>query len=54
VRTVCRGKHVAAMSACRLVWSRIWAVLSDYFIEVGCHPNLEVGTHMARSTQATS
>ena len=23
----------------RLVWSRIWAVLSEYFIAVGCHPN---------------
>jgi hypothetical protein len=29
---------------CRLVWSRIWAVLADFFVEVGCHPNLQVGT----------
>ena len=27
---------------CRLVWSRIWAVLADFFVEVGCHPNLQV------------
>jgi hypothetical protein len=27
----------------RLVWSRIWAVLSEYFISVGCHSNLAVG-----------
>ena len=26
----------------RLVWSRIWAVLADFFVEVGCHPNLQV------------
>lgn len=27
---------------CRLVWNRIWAVLSDFFIQVGCHKNLQV------------
>ena len=27
---------------CRLVWNRIWAVLSDFFIDVGCHRNLQV------------
>jgi hypothetical protein len=32
------------MTRIRLVWSRIWAVLSDYFIQVGCHPNLQVST----------
>lgn len=26
----------------RLVWNRIWAVLSDFFVEVGCHRNLQV------------
>jgi len=25
----------------RLVWNRIWAVLSDFFVEVGCHRNLQ-------------
>ncbi len=29
----------------RLVWSRIWAVLSDFFVEVGCHPNLQVAMY---------
>ena len=28
--------------SCRLVWNRIWAVLSDFFIQVGCHKNLQV------------
>ena len=30
------------MTGCRLVWNRIWAVLSDFFIQVGCHKNLQV------------
>jgi len=30
------------MTRIRLVWNRIWAVLSDYFITVGCHQNLSV------------
>eukprot|EP00873_Tetraselmis_striata_P021183 jgi/Tetstr1/441447/TSEL_029692.t1 len=30
------------MNRIRLVWNRIWAVLSDYFITVGCHQNLSV------------
>lgn len=29
-------------TGCRLVWNRIWAVLSDFFIQVGCHKNLQV------------
>ena len=29
----------------RLVWSRIWSILSDYFISVGCHPNLSVAMY---------
>lgn len=30
------------MGRIRLVWSRIWSVLSEYFIAVGCHPNLSL------------
>ena len=33
----------------RLVWSRIWAVLSDYFIAVGCHSNLSVAMYAVDS-----
>lgn len=33
----------------RLVWSRIWAVLADFFIEVGCHPNLSVAMYAVDS-----
>jgi Sec7-like guanine-nucleotide exchange factor len=33
----------------RLVWSRIWAVLSEYFIAVGCHPNLAVAMYAVDS-----
>ena len=33
----------------RLVWSRIWAVLSDYFISVGCHANLSVAMYAVDS-----
>lgn len=33
------------MLASRLVWSRIWAVLSDFFVEVGCHANLQVAMY---------
>jgi Sec7-like guanine-nucleotide exchange factor len=34
---------------CRLVWSRIWAVLSQYFIAVGCQPNLAVAMYAVDS-----
>lgn len=30
------------MNRIRLVWTRIWNVLADYFVAVGCHPNLQV------------
>lgn len=30
------------MDRIRLVWARIWAVLSEFFAEVGCHPSLPV------------
>lgn len=30
------------MQRIRIVWSRIWAVLADYFVAVGCHTNLNV------------
>jgi len=33
------------MTRIRLVWSRIWAVLSDFFVAVGCHPNLAVAMY---------
>jgi len=31
------------------VWSRIWAVLADFFIEVGCHANLSVAMYAVDS-----
>ena len=34
---------------CRLVWNRIWAVLSDFFVEVGCHKNLQVAMYAVDS-----
>lgn len=36
-------------TCCRLVWSRIWAVLSEYFIAVGCHANLAVAMYAVDS-----
>jgi len=33
------------LHTCRLVWSRIWAVLSDFFVTVGCHSNLAVAMY---------
>eukprot|EP00897_Mesotaenium_endlicherianum_P001745 jgi/Mesen1/1599/ME000134S00728 len=33
------------MSRIRLVWSRIWAVLADYFVTVGCMGNLSVAMY---------
>ena len=37
------------MSRIRLVWSKIWAVLSDFFIEVGCHENLGIAMYAVDS-----
>ncbi|KAK9829453.1 hypothetical protein WJX72_005963 [[Myrmecia] bisecta] len=37
------------MNRIRLVWGRIWAVLSDFFVEVGCHRNLQVAIHAVDS-----
>ena len=33
----------------RLVWGRIWNVLSDYFIGVSCHSNLSVAMYAVDS-----
>ena len=30
------------MGRIRLVWNRIWVIISEYFIKAGCHPNLQV------------
>lgn len=38
---------------CRLVWNRIWAVLSDFFVEVGCHRNLQARPGQVRAPPAT-
>ena len=33
------------MDRVRIVWSRIWSLLADYFIFVGCHQNLNVAMY---------
>ena len=38
-----------ALPPCRLVWTRIWSVLADFFIEVGCHANLAVAMYAVDS-----
>jgi hypothetical protein len=38
-----------SLCSCRLVWSRIWAVLSQYFSAVGCHSNLAVAMYAVDS-----
>jgi brefeldin A-inhibited guanine nucleotide-exchange protein len=37
------------MTRIRLVWSRIWAELSDYFVIVGCAENLSVAMYAVDS-----
>lgn len=34
---------------CRLVWNRIWAVLSDFFVNVCCHQNLNIAIYAVDS-----
>uniref|UniRef100_A0A7S3ZII8 SEC7 domain-containing protein n=1 Tax=Lotharella globosa TaxID=91324 RepID=A0A7S3ZII8_9EUKA len=33
------------MNRIRLVWTRIWSILSAYFAKAGCHPNLQVSLY---------
>jgi len=33
------------MNRIRLVWTRIWNILSAYFAKAGCHPNLQVSLY---------
>ncbi|CAD7702431.1 unnamed protein product [Ostreobium quekettii] len=42
------------MGRIRLVWSRIWSVLSDYFIQVGCSSNLSVAMYAVDSLRQLS
>ncbi|CAG9460670.1 unnamed protein product [Pedinophyceae sp. YPF-701] len=37
------------MGRIRLVWARIWAVLSDHFSAVGCHPSMPVAMYAVDS-----
>ncbi len=37
------------MGRIRIVWGRIWAQLSDFFVSVGCHENLGVGMYAVDS-----
>eukprot|EP00462_Mataza_sp_D1_P023775 CAMPEP_0175130550 /NCGR_PEP_ID=MMETSP0087-20121206/6066_1 /TAXON_ID=136419 /ORGANISM="Unknown Unknown, Strain D1" /LENGTH=1929 /DNA_ID=CAMNT_0016412775 /DNA_START=93 /DNA_END=5878 /DNA_ORIENTATION=- len=34
------------MGRIRLVWTRIWKVLSDFFVEAGCHSNLNISMYV--------
>ena len=38
----------------RLVWSRIWGVLAEYFVSVGCHENLQVAMYAIDSLRQLS
>jgi len=38
------GRHYN-MNRIRLVWSRMWAVLADYFVTIGCMDNLSVAMY---------
>jgi brefeldin A-inhibited guanine nucleotide-exchange protein len=42
------------MGRVRLVWRRIWAVLSDYFVAVGKHSNLRVAMYAVDSLRQLS
>lgn len=42
------------MQRIRLVWGRIWAVLSDFFVAVGCHENLGVAMYAVDSLRQLS
>jgi brefeldin A-inhibited guanine nucleotide-exchange protein len=37
------------MGRIRLVWARVWAVLADFFVAVGCHDNLQVAMYAVDS-----
>lgn len=38
----------------RIVWSRIWSLLADFFIDVGCHKNLQVAMYAVDSLRQLS
>lgn len=42
------------MGRIRLVWNRIWAILSDFFIDVGCHENLGIAMYAVDSLRQLS
>ncbi|GMH32506.1 hypothetical protein BSKO_00340 [Bryopsis sp. KO-2023] len=42
------------MKRIRLVWSRIWAILSDFFISVGCQGNLQLAMYAVDSLRQLS
>lgn len=48
-----RGTHKNA-NHLRIVWSRIWSLLADFFIEVGCHKNLQVAMYAVDSLRQLS
>ena len=37
------------MDRIRLVWSRMWSALGDFFVEAGCNPNLQVAMYAVDS-----
>lgn len=42
------------MGRIRLVWSRIWTILADFFIQVGCQPNLQLSMYAVDSLRQLS
>lgn len=42
------------MGRIRLVWNRIWTILSDFFIQVGCQPNLQLSMYAVDSLRQLS
>eukprot|EP00743_Colponemidia_sp_Colp-15_P003456 GILK01003731.1.p1 GENE.GILK01003731.1~~GILK01003731.1.p1 ORF type:complete len:1011 (+),score=223.74 GILK01003731.1:78-3035(+) len=42
------------MARIRIDWNRIWKVLSEHFVSVGCHPNLRVAMYAIDSLKQLS
>lgn len=42
------------MGRIRLVWSRIWTILADFFIQVGCQSNLQLSMYAVDSLRQLS
>lgn len=42
------------MNRVRIIWTRIWNIMKDFFSKTGCHPNFKISMYVIDSLKQLS